>query len=67
VRNASFELADDHKVEKGVGIHLPRAIREARKPLYPVMESDKKDRKQVRFVGKNIYINNVLHISESSA
>jgi hypothetical protein len=49
-----------------VGIHLPRAIRDARKPLYPAMESAKKERKQVRFVGRNLYINNVLHIPGSS-
>ncbi|XP_060562988.1 uncharacterized protein LOC132722497 [Ruditapes philippinarum] len=48
----------------GIGIQLPKAIRDARKPLYDVMENAKKAGKTVRFVGKNLFINGKLYKPE---
>jgi archaellum component FlaC len=60
VRSASFDQADDLRdVARGIGIQLPRAVRDARRPLYPKMEEAKKAGKSVKFIGTKLFINNV--------
>lgn len=41
----------------GVGAQLPKEIRDARKPLYPIMKKAKDEGKNVKFVGKKLFIN----------
>ena len=44
VRQASFNFSDRLKAEKrGVGVQIPKDIRDARKPLYPAMKKAKDD------------------------
>jgi hypothetical protein len=58
VRQSSFDRADTLRAaKKGVGAQLPRSVREARKPLYPVMKKAKNEHKTVKFVGKKLFIN----------
>jgi hypothetical protein len=60
VRSASFEATDELKeAGRGVGAQLPRAVREARKPLYHKMEEAKRAGKQIKFIGKKLFIDNV--------
>jgi len=48
-------------LDLGVGIQLPKEIRETRKLLYPVMKREEKRGKTVRLVSDRLYINNVLY------
>ena len=58
-RYVSFAQADDLKdVARGIGVQLPRAVRDARRPLYPKMEVAKKAGKYVKFIGAKLSINN---------
>jgi len=60
VRSSSFDVAEDLKAAgRGVGVQLPRSVREARRPLYPTMEQAIKDGKRVKFVGKRLYVEGV--------
>jgi len=43
----------------GVGVQLPKAIREARKPLYEHVKKAREEGKKTKFVGKKLYINGV--------
>ena len=62
VRKASYDKADALKAARvGVGPQIPKEIREARKPLYPAMRAAKDKGQNVRFVGKNLFINNVKY------
>ena len=62
VRQASFTYSDDLKTAQfGVGAQLPKGIRDARKPLYPVMKKAKDEGKNVKFVGKKLFINGSEH------
>ena len=59
VRTASFNQPTQQRMkEKGIGIgpQLPKDVRDARKPLYDAMRRAKDDRKEVKFVGKTLYI-----------
>lgn len=49
-----------------VGAQLPRAVREARKPLYPKMEEAIKAGKQMKFINKTLFINNVEYKPENA-
>lgn len=62
VRLKSFDKAEDlKKAGYGIGIQLPRSVRDARKPLYEPMRTAKQEGKRVKFVGKKLYINDVLY------
>lgn len=62
VRLKSYDKADDlKKAGFGVGIHLTKSIRDARKPLYEPMRQAKQEGKRVKFVGKKLYINDTLY------
>ena len=53
VRQASFDFANQLKAANlGVEAQLPKAVRDARKPLYPAMKKNKNEGKTVTFVGK---------------
>ena len=57
VRQPSFNVTDKLKsTNHGVGVQLPKEIRDARKPLYPVMKKAKDEGQQVKFVGKKLFI-----------
>ena len=63
VRKRSYDHADALKaVNLGVGAQLPKDIRDARKPLYPAMKKAKDEGKDVKFVGKKLYIEGVEHV-----
>ena len=54
VRKLSFDASDALKAANlGVGLQIPKEIRDARKPLYPAMKQAKDAGKNVRFVGKS--------------
>lgn len=58
VRKTSFNFAEQLKaLNMGVGAQLPKEIRDARKPLYSVMKKAKDEGKNVKFVGKKLFIN----------
>ena len=62
VRQASFNYANELKTANfGVGAQLPKGIRDARKPLYPIMKKAKDEGKDVKFIGKKLYINGAEH------
>lgn len=53
VRQTSFNFTDKLKSSNhGVGVQLPKEIRDARKPLYSVMKKAKDEGQRVKFVGK---------------
>ena len=57
VRKIAFDCSEALKVaNQGVGAQLPKSIRDAIKPLYPAMKKAKDDGKNVKFVGKKLYI-----------
>ena len=57
VRQSSFNFSEHLKsVNTGVGVQLPKAIRDARKPLYAKMKEAKDGGSNVRFVGKKLFI-----------
>jgi hypothetical protein len=63
IRNLSFEKADVLKAAKrGIGIQLPKDTRESRKGLYPAMETAKAAGKEVKFIGKDLYINDRKYV-----
>lgn len=58
VRNRSIEYSAALKAEnRGIGIQLPKSVRDARKSLYGPMKAAKDAGKHVRFVGKKLLIN----------
>lgn len=66
VRQVSFDRADQLKAANlGIGAQLPKEIRDARKPLYPVMKKAKQDGKNVKFVGKKLFIGGEEYVSET--
>ena len=57
VRKLSFDSSEALKTAKqGVGAQLPKEVRDARKPLYPMMKQVKDAGQEVRFVGKKLHI-----------
>ena len=57
VRKASFDFANQLKAANmGVGAQLPKAVRDARKPLYLAIKKAKNEGKNVKFVGKKLFI-----------
>ncbi|XP_060580229.1 uncharacterized protein LOC132737016 [Ruditapes philippinarum] len=67
VRKSSFErdIADAMKsAKRGVGAQLPRSVREARKPLYPVMKRARDEHKNVKFIGKKLFIEGEEYIPD---
>ena len=64
VRKTSFDHAERLKnAELGIGIQLPKDIRDARKPLYPEMKKAKNEGKSVKFWGKKLYVNGVEYVA----
>ena len=64
VRKASVEHDNQQEMKRqniGIGVHLPKDIREGRKPLYDVMRQAKNADKEVKFVGKYLYIDGLLY------
>lgn len=62
VRLKSYDKADDlKKAGYGVGINLPKAVRDARRTLYEPRQAAKQEGKRVKFVGKRLYINDTLY------
>lgn len=57
VRKTSFDNTQQLKqANMGIGPQVPKEIRDARRPLYPVMKSAKDAGKPVKFVGKKLFI-----------
>lgn len=59
VRTASFEDETKKRLKDskmGIGAHLPKDLRDARKPLYDAMKRAKDAGKEVKFVGKTLFI-----------
>ena len=53
IRQAAFAAADELKAANlGIGAQIPKKVRDARKPLYPIMKKAKEDGKTVKFAGK---------------
>lgn len=66
VRQKSFELSEYLKATKlGIGVQLPRELREARKPLINPMKEAKEAGKTVRFVGARLFIDGEEYIPDS--
>ena len=62
VRTAAQHMKEDlKKANLGVGIQLPKEWRDARKQLYPVMQSEKSKGNNVRFIGEKLFINGQLY------
>lgn len=60
VRLKSYNYTESMKLKKfGVGVQQPQQIREARKPLYPVMQRAKGNGKEVKFDKDKLYIDGV--------
>lgn len=58
VRTTSYTVKDDlKKTNHGVGIQLPKEWREARRDLYPVMQTEKRKGHKVKLVADKLYIN----------
>ena len=65
VRQTSYNCTDELKAANlGIGIQIPKDIREARKPLYPIMKKAKDEGKSVRFNGKTLLINGKEYTSD---
>ena len=65
VRQTSYNCTDGLKAANlGIGIQIPKDIREARKPLYPIMKKAKDEGKSVRFNGKTLLINGKEYTSD---
>lgn len=65
VRQASYDFADQLKAANmGIGAQLPKAIRDARKPLYPAMKKAKNEGKNVKFVGKTLFIDGGEYVQQ---
>lgn len=68
VRKTSFNFAAQLKASNmGVGAQLPKDIRDARKPLYSVMKKAKDEGKNVKFVGKKLFINGTEYADQPGA
>ena len=62
VRTKAYEHADDlKKANLGIGTQCPKQIREARKPLYTIMEQEKAEGNTVKLVKDKLYINGKLY------
>ncbi|XP_052816360.1 acetylcholinesterase-like [Mya arenaria] len=60
VRSASLDPTIKQTLKDGnigIGPQLPKDVRDARKPLYDAMRAAKDAGKEVKFVGKTLYIN----------
>ena len=68
VRKWSFDYADVMKqANMGVGAQRPKDIRDARKPLYPAMKKAKDEGKELKFVGKKLFIGGVEHVEAGAS
>ena len=64
IRQAAFAAADEMKAANlGIGAQIPKKVRDARKPLYPIMKKAKEDGKTVKFAGKKMFINGKEYVS----
>ena len=62
VRLKSYDKADDlKKAGYGVGINLPKTVRDVRRTLYEPMRAARQEGKRVKFVGKRLFINDTLY------
>ena len=64
VRKLSFEAEKQQTLKQqniGIGVQLPKEVREARKPLYDVMRQAKNSGKDARFVGKDLQVNGQIY------
>lgn len=67
VRQVSFDRAEQLKAANlGIGVQIPKEIRDARKPLYPAMKKAKNDGKNVKFIGKRLFIGGEEYVPETS-
>lgn len=58
VRKRSYDCSDALKqANLGIGMQWPQQVREARKSLYPVMQREKQNGKEVRMVRDKLFIN----------
>ena len=65
MRQTSYSCTDElNAANLGIGIQIPKEIREARKPLYPVMKKAKDEGNSVRFNGKTLLINGKEYTSD---
>jgi hypothetical protein len=65
IREKSFTYAQDLKNAKlGIGVQLPKELREARKPFYTAMKKAKAEGNHVRFIGAKLFINGEEYIQE---
>lgn len=62
VKSRSYERANELKqANKGIGMQWPQQVREARKALYPVMQQQKQNGKNVKLVRDKLYIDGTLY------
>ncbi|KAH3877225.1 hypothetical protein DPMN_001087 [Dreissena polymorpha] len=64
VRKLSFEAEKQQTLKQqniGIGVQLPKEVREARKQLYDVMRQAKNSGKDIRFVWKDLQINGQIY------
>ncbi|KAH3789569.1 hypothetical protein DPMN_167751 [Dreissena polymorpha] len=64
VRKLSFEAEKQQTLKQqniGIGVQLPKEVRESRKPLYDVMRQAINSGKDARFVGKDLQINGQIY------
>ena len=58
IRNQGYEHRDTLRLtNQGVGIQRPKAVRDARKALYPIMQRERAKGNQVRLTNDQLYIN----------
>ena len=58
VRKKSYDYSDALKqANLGIGMQSPQQVREARKSLYPVMQREKQNGKEVKMIRDKLYIN----------
>lgn len=58
VRKTSYDHSETLKqANLGIGMQWPQQVREARKSLYPVMQREKQNGKEVKLVRDKLYIN----------
>ena len=62
MKSRSYERANELKqANKGIGMQWPQQVREARKALYPVMQQEKQNGKNVKLVRDKLYIDGTLY------
>lgn len=68
VRKRAFEHGEALKYANlGIGAQLPKDIRNGRKPLYPAMKKAKDEGKNVKFIGKKLFIEGVEHVEAGAS